>query len=235
DMLPLVSLTEDEIAAVVAAVPGGAANVQDVYPLAALQEGMLFHSLREGGRDPYVLSGMFAFDSRAHLDRFAEALSAAIDRHDALRTAILTDGLSHPVQVVVRHGEFTVDEIEVGPGATAEDGIEEILSRAAAIPLDRAPLIRLRAARHPDTGVWRAVLSVHHVIHDASSFMLLLTEIATRMGGKADTLPAPTPYRDFVVRTGHLANRPAPADFFVARLGDITEPTVMFGLHDVHG
>ncbi|POM26387.1 Polyketide synthase PksM [Actinomadura rubteroloni] len=231
---PLMSLTEEERATVAAAVPGGAANVQDAYPLAPMQEGMYLLYAKDG-HDPYVSSGLFAFADRAALDRFVAALRAVTARHDALRTVILSAGLDRPLQAVLRDVEVPVEEIELTPGRPATDQLEELLAEAPPIRLDRAPLIRLRAGRHPDTGTWHAAMSLHHVIHDASSLGLLFGEIVAHAEGRAETLPEPPHYRDFVAHTLRQRADLDPATFFTGMLGDVDEPTVVFGLRDVHG
>jgi hypothetical protein len=43
--LPLINLNSGELASVTSAIPGGMENVQDIYPLTPLQEGLLFHHL----------------------------------------------------------------------------------------------------------------------------------------------------------------------------------------------
>ncbi|GAA2063089.1 hypothetical protein GCM10009801_06700 [Streptomyces albiaxialis] len=236
EMLPLVALTEDEVAAVVAAVPGGAANLQDVYPLAPMQEGMFFHHVREDAHDPYVSTGLFSFADRECLDRFAAALRAVVARHDALRTVILSDGLDGPVQAVLRSVELALEEVGLRSGEPAGEQLAELLRQAPRMPLDQAPLIRLRGGRHPDTGVWHAALSLHHTIHDASSLGLLFADIGAHMDGRAAELPEPAQYRAFIEHTRRgPAERSEAAAFFGELLGDVEEPTVMFGLHDVHG
>ncbi|WP_430692298.1 hypothetical protein, partial [Pseudomonas syringae] len=48
--------------------------------------GILYHHFAAEQGDPYVLQAHFAFDDRACLDAFVQALQTVIDRHDILRT-----------------------------------------------------------------------------------------------------------------------------------------------------
>ena len=116
-MLPLANLDQEAIERIVASVPGGVANVQDIYPLAPLQEGILYHHVSAQQGDPYVMQAQFAFASEERLEAFAEALRGVIARHDILRTAVLWDGLEQPMQVVWREAGLELQEVETDPAA----------------------------------------------------------------------------------------------------------------------
>ncbi|WP_340613229.1 hypothetical protein [Xenorhabdus thailandensis] len=81
-MLPLIDLTQTDIDRIVGQVPGGVANIQDIYALSPLQDGILFHHLLEQKGDPYLLLYPVIFENRSLLDRYLAAVQQAIDRHD---------------------------------------------------------------------------------------------------------------------------------------------------------
>ncbi|MBZ9641125.1 non-ribosomal peptide synthetase, partial [Streptomyces sp. PSKA30] len=240
EMVTLVGLTGEEIDRIVAAVPGGAANIADIYPLAPLQEGILFHSLMESGnaRDPYVLPIVLDFDSRARMEAFLAAVQRVVDRHDILRTSFAWEGLREPVQVVARQATLAVREVNL-PAEMDRDSSEMADPLLAACPpsmdLSRGPLLHAHVARQPGGDRWMAVLQVHHLIQDHTALDVVMGEVAAFLDGRQDTLPEPLPFREFVGQARSGVSSQEHETFFAALLGDVSEPTAPYGLLDVLG
>ena len=187
----------------------GPVTVADLYPLAPLQEGLLFHGLYaadaagEASDDLYVTTFACTLDG---LDpaAFEAAWGDALERHPVLRTAFLWHGVERPHQVVLdgislpfRHEDWSrLEETE------RERRLGEVMAEEAArvgdpsrAPLLAAALVRLDAERY------RFVFAHHHLILDGWSLPLLLGDVfalyAARLGGRpAD--PPPAPYRDYL-------------------------------------
>ncbi|HEX6372561.1 MAG TPA: amino acid adenylation domain-containing protein, partial [Longimicrobium sp.] len=237
EMLPLVTLTQAEIDGIVATVPGGGANVQDIYPLAPLQEGFLFHHLASTEGDPYLLGTLSRFDSRARLDAYLRAFDATIARHDILRTAIVWEGLPEPVQVVWRQAALPVEEVELDPAAgdVAEQLYRRYDPRHHRIDVRRAPLMRCYVAREADGERWVLLLLLHHLAGDHTTIAVLREEIDAHLTGRVDSLPAPVPFRNLVAQVRLGVSPEEHRAFFTEMLGDVDEPTAPFGLLDVRG
>ncbi|NNC33231.1 non-ribosomal peptide synthetase, partial [Longimicrobium terrae] len=247
EMLPLVSLEQAEIDAVVAGVEGGAGNVQDIYPLAPLQEGILFHHLMTTEGDPYLLATLYSYGSRAELDRYLGALQAVMDRHDVLRTAVVWEGVREPVQVVWREARLVVDEVELDPadgdaidGDAADGNAAERLyarfdPRHHRIDVRHAPLMRAHVAHDAAGGRWLLMILRHHLISDHTTLEVMQTEIDAHLAGRAHLLPAPVPFRNLVAQAQLGVSGEEHRAFFAEMLGDVDEPTAPFGLRDARG
>src|SRR4051794_33593185 len=235
EMLSLVDLSPAEIERIVSGVPGGAANVQDIYPLAPLQEGILFQHLMAAEGDPYLLPLLLSFDSRGRLEDYLQALEAVIGRHDILRTAVVWEGLREPVQVVWRRAPLVVEE--VAPEEAGGDVAGQLCARAERrqyrLDVRQAPL--LRGVCVQDGGRWLLLLWSHHLVIDHTTLEVLQEEIQAHLRGAAGQLPAPLPFRNFVAQARLGVSRQEHEAFFRELLGDVEEPTAPFGLLDVQG
>ncbi|EXL31116.1 syringopeptin non-ribosomal peptide synthetase SypA [Pseudomonas fragariae (ex Marin et al. 2024)] len=235
DLLPLISLTQAQIDLVAASVPGGMANVQDIYPLAPLQAGILYHHISAEEGDPYTLKALFGLCDRARLDDFSGALQGVINRHDILRTAVLWEGLDEPVQVVLRRAELQVTELFLDPadGPVDEQLHQRFDPRHYRLDVRQAPLMQIVFSHDPLNDRWLAMLLFHHMVNDATSLQVVLHEVQAHLLGQSAVLGEPVPYRNYVAQARLGVSDARHEAFFRDMLGDIDEPTLPFGLQDV--
>lgn len=230
-LFPLVELDQQQLDAIVRSVPDGAGNLQDIYPLSPLQEGMLFHKLFNEHSDTYIQSILFEGQSHDQIDLLIDALQKVVNRHDVLRTALLWDALPRAVQVVCRSVVLPVEDLALDACPDPVKKISEMMrSGTEKIDLRQAPLVRLKVARSVDGPRWHAVLQVHHVVCDHQSLQTLVAEVLACLAGQEATLPTPMPYRNHVAdMMAERQTRNANA-YFSRKFADVVEPTASFGI-----
>ncbi|AKN95237.1 carboxylate--amine ligase [Xanthomonas oryzae pv. oryzicola] len=234
ELLTLVELSQDSIDRIVATVPGGAANVQDIYPLAPLQEGVLYHHLAVDQGDPYLLQAQLAFDDKQCLDAFVALLQRVVDRHDILRTSVAWEGLAAPVQIVWRQARLVCDQVPLNP----DDG--DVLTQLQArcdpgqyrLALTHAPLLQLHYAQDPHNGRLVALLLFHHIVLDHTALAVIREEMQHLSTAGDAGLPTPTSYRTYVAQALRGKTQEQHETFFRQCLGDIDTPTLAFDTED---
>jgi len=232
----LVGFDRNQVVSALLQVQGGARNVEDIYPLSSLQEGMLFHYLLNECGDTYMLSALLEVQPAVQLSVLVGALETVIDRHAILRTAVLWEELPQAVQVVYRRASLIPEEVVAGAGCDVRGQLKQrMLIARERMDLRKAPLIRLLFAKQAENVPWYALLQIHHVICDHQSLWAVVNEMMAVLSGNVRALPSPVSYRDFVAEEITHSRTHDPKSFFRQKLGDVTEPTAPFGLLDVHG
>src|SRR2546430_717360 len=212
-----------------------AKNVEDIYPLSPMQQGMLFHTLYAPQSGFYCEQLGVTFKAPFETGMFKKSWECVIERHTILRTAFLWKGLEEPLQVVRQQARVVWEEHDLREYSATEQ--EQWLNafrqtdRARGFELSRAPLMRLTLVRlSPDA--YHFHWTYHHLLLDGWSTALLLDEVFTiykaMQHGYAPALLPPRPYRDYIawLQKQDLAETEA---FWRQRMAGFTSQTPLPG------
>ncbi|MFC1414690.1 amino acid adenylation domain-containing protein, partial [Streptacidiphilus sp. N1-12] len=198
---PLLALTQAAVAQAESKV--GPAPLQDLLPLAPVQQGLLYHALRDPEQTD-VYSVQFTVELAGAPDR--PALRAACERllarHPALRAGFIRLG-DLAVQAVPESVPLPWQEADLSDAADPAGQLAELLTgeRLRRFDLDRPPLLRFVLVRLPDRRA-ALVLTAHHILLDGWSLPLVLRDLfalyRAERSGEDPALPAPVGLADYL-------------------------------------
>ncbi|QIS05495.1 amino acid adenylation domain-containing protein [Nocardia brasiliensis] len=220
---PEVSATQDGIDEL-EAVHGPLAAL---LPLSPLQEGLLFHAIRDGAADVYTLTARIDLTGPLDETRLASAFDAVLARHPNLGAAFHYTALDRPVQAIPRTPRlpWRYADLSALPVRAAVAAADRLETEAAAhhFVVDRSPLLRALLIHLPDAR-HRLVLNAHHLLTDGWSTPIVLRELLALYHGAE--LPTPAAYRDYlawIAQQDRDAVRAAWAD----RLAGLAAPSLI--------
>ena len=233
---PLAKLDQSQLEQLIATVTQATGRqsklqIEDIYPLSPMQQGMLFHTLYDPPSSLYFEQTSLTLGGNLQRDAFRQAWQQVIQQHPILRTAFIWEGVAEPVQVVKRAVPLPLVE-EDWTHLTSEEQGERLSAfleadRQRGFDLAAAPLMRLtliQTAAQTHEFVW----SFHHLLLDGWSGPLLLEELFGRYEalrqGQSLSLTSSRPYRDYIAWLQQQDHNEA-AVFWRQSLAGIQGPT----------
>jgi len=180
-------------------------NIEDIYPLSPMQQGMLFHSIYAPEKGVYVEQMSCILRGQLNVAAFEQAWQTVIQRNPILRTAFVWEELDEPVQVVHKQVDLSIlrQDWRQLPEPEQDQQWRELLQqdREQGFDLASAPLMRLILIQVSDDA-YRFAWLLHHLLVDGWSMPLLLDEVFTFYEaynkGEQIQRPLARPFRDYI-------------------------------------
>lgn len=181
-------------------------DIESIYPLSPIQQGILFHILAapESGMYFEQFSRIWPFPVISpHI--FQEALQRMLERHTILRTAFYWEEAEQPLQVVHKNVKITISHLD-WQNLSIEDQEKELeilmkKDRQQGFNLRQPPLLRITLIRLAQE-TYRILWSHHHLLLDGWSFYLLFEEFIEASKAVSENreaiFPPALPYRNYI-------------------------------------
>lgn len=206
-------------------------NIEDIYPLSPLQEGLLFHTVSEPESRMYFNQTLITLSGALDVAKFREAWERVVDHHAVLRSAFVWEGVKEPVQAVMRQVNlpFIVDDLRSFPEPERPAQVEAVRMNdlrqgfnLAVAPLLRVYLLQVGEARYEF--LW----SFHHILLDGWSMFAVLRHVFgayhALVQGNAPKLRRVPAYRQYIAWLRKQSLDRA-RQFWQQNLQDFTAPT----------
>jgi amino acid adenylation domain-containing protein len=206
-------------------------NIEDIYPLSPMQQGMLFHSLYAPETGVYFEQSVWTLRGRLNVPAFRRAWQQVINRHSALRTTFLWEELDEPLQVVHRSVKVPLVQRDWRhlPAGEQRTELETFLraDRERGFDLSSVPLMRL-AIFQTEEETHQFMWSHHHLLVDGWSLPIIFQEVFALyeafQRGQEIALGPSRPYRDYIAWLQQQAMSKAEA-YWRQRLDGFTAST----------
>jgi amino acid adenylation domain-containing protein len=204
-------------------------DVEDAYPLAMLQAGMLFHSQYAPDDAIYHVVSSVHFRVPFDAANIRAAVQQVAERHPILRTSFDLGNYTEPLQLVHRTVDvpLQIDDLRHLSAAEQEEAVAAAfeIEKQQPFDLERAPLMRFRVARRSDEDL-QLTWAEHHAILDGWSVATMMTELLqtyVALCGEESSPPAQplaVTYRDFVALERQSLESEESRDFWTEKLRD---------------
>ncbi|WP_392535296.1 amino acid adenylation domain-containing protein [Nostoc sp. C117] len=180
-------------------------DIEAIYPLSPMQQGMLFHTLYQPESRIYFEQFRFTINGNLNKSAFEQAWQQVVQRHAALRTLFVWKNRKQPVQVVRKQVNLTWINKDLRLLSTEEQQTQITsflnIDKEQSFELDKAPLMRFLLFRLADE-TYHFVWSFHHILLDGWSWPILFKEIFAfyeSITNNQSLYLAPTrSYRDYI-------------------------------------
>jgi len=179
-------------------------RLRKVAPLSFAQERLYFLDQLQPNSSLYNLPASFRLKTRLNTAALERSLSEIVRRHEALRTTFeLVDSVPaqviHPAQPL----KLQIEDVSSSPNPEAEAVRQAAIEAQEPFNLREGPLFRARLLRLQETDQV-LLLTMHHIVSDGWSMVVLLRELSELYEGYSRGAPASLPdlpiqYSDFAV------------------------------------
>ncbi|WP_206911854.1 hypothetical protein IGL98_000585 [Enterococcus sp. DIV0840] len=153
------------------------AQIEKIYPLTPLQEGLLFHEQEKVSSSAYIVQAIYGLGA-VKVAEFKQALDLLVQKHSALRTNIIYRDVSIPRQVIRQQAVCAIETIDLTEVPDKDSAMKKIEQEniQRGFDLEADPLFRIKLIKVA-TNDYKMLMSFHHIILDGWCNAILLSDL----------------------------------------------------------